>query len=508
MHQSQHQRVLILIFIASVIRLVAASSIELGNDEAYYWTYSQHLQWNYFDHPPMVAIWIRLFTGNLILQQYELFLRLGSIVSCAISTWLMYRTCSILHSERAGWLAACLYTTSIYASIISGVFIMPDSPQMVFWCSCLFLIVKICRDKTNWLYWIFFGISAGLCIMSKVHGIFIWFGMGLFILSNKRDWLRLKQLYAAVILTIVIVSPILFWNINNHFISYSFHSARIIVHQFTFNTNGFITEIFGQIFYNNPLNFILIVLAFISWRKRKIVRLEPLSIYQFIALPMIAILLLIAMFRNTLPHWSGPAYVTLLPLAAIYFTSVSGSRFFPISLRWGIGIIAVTLIAGIAVIDFYPGTIGKKSNQDLGDGDPTLDMYGWKNAGESFARIYRNDVNSGIMPTGSPIVCYKWFPAAHEDYYFCHPLGIQMIGLGSVFDLHEYAWMNDLRKNHVDFNKAYCVVPSNENYDARRKYLDYYSQVNLVTQIENFRNKKLSRYFYVYRLQGWKNKIL
>ena len=456
----------------------------------------------------MVAIWIRLFTGNLMLQQYELFVRLGSIVACAFSTWLMYRTCRILHSEKAGWLAACLYTTSIYASIIAGIFIMPDSPQMLFWCCCLFLIVKICRDKNNWLYWIFFGICAGLCIMSKVHGVFIWFGLALFILTNKRKWLRLKQLYAALILTIVIVSPILFWNIKNHFVTYSFHSARIMIHEFTFNTNGFITELFGQIFYNNPLNVILIVLAFISWRRRKIVRQDPLAIYQFIALPMIAILLIIAMFRDTLPHWSGPAYVTLLPLAAIYFSSVSRSSFLPISLRWGIGIIVVALITGIAVINFYPGTIGKKSNKNLGDGDPTLDMNGWKSAGESFAAIYRKDISSGVMPVGSPVVCYKWFPAAHEDYYFCLPLGIQMIGLGSVFDLHEYAWTNDLRKNMVDFQKAYCVVPSNENYDARLRYLDYYTQVNLVTQIDDFRNRKLSRHFYVYRLQGWKNKIV
>jgi hypothetical protein len=83
-----------------------------------------------------------------------------------------------------------------------------------------------------------------------------------------------------------------------------------------------------------------------------------------------------------------------------------------------------------------------------------------------------------------------------------------MIGLGSVLDLHEYAWTNDLRKSMVDFEKAYCVVPSNENYDATLRYLDYYAQVNLVTQIDDFRNRKLSRHFYVYRLQGWKNKMV
>ena len=83
-------KVFTLILISFLIRLIVASCTELGNDEVYYWTYSQYLQWNYFDHPPMVAVWIRIFTGNIALQQYELFVRLGSLVSCAIATWIMY----------------------------------------------------------------------------------------------------------------------------------------------------------------------------------------------------------------------------------------------------------------------------------------------------------------------------------------------------------------------------------------------------------------------------------
>ena len=54
-----------LILIATLIRCIIAFSIGLGNDEVYYVTYAQHLQWNYFDHPPLVALLIRLTTLNL-----------------------------------------------------------------------------------------------------------------------------------------------------------------------------------------------------------------------------------------------------------------------------------------------------------------------------------------------------------------------------------------------------------------------------------------------------------
>ncbi len=87
MKESYYKHVLLLIVITSIFRLIGATFLELGNDEVYYWTYSQHLQWNYFDHPPMVALWIRFFTANLTLQQFEVFVRLGSIVACAIGTF-------------------------------------------------------------------------------------------------------------------------------------------------------------------------------------------------------------------------------------------------------------------------------------------------------------------------------------------------------------------------------------------------------------------------------------
>lgn len=78
-----------LITIATLIRIVLAISIDLGNDEVYYLTYAQHLQWNYFDHPPMVALLIRLTTLNLFFTD-AFFVRLGPIFLAAINTYLMY----------------------------------------------------------------------------------------------------------------------------------------------------------------------------------------------------------------------------------------------------------------------------------------------------------------------------------------------------------------------------------------------------------------------------------
>src|SRR5688572_30596841 len=172
-------KVIVLIILFLTLRLITASVLELGNDEAYYWLYSQDLQWNYFDHPPMVAAWVRLSTLNGWLEEYEVMVRAGSVVSCALSTWFLYKAVSLVHSQRAGWFAACLLNASLYAGLVAGVLIMPDSPQLFFWSFCLWQIAKLMHNDRNWWTWILFGISAGLCVMSKVHGVFIWFGLGL-----------------------------------------------------------------------------------------------------------------------------------------------------------------------------------------------------------------------------------------------------------------------------------------------------------------------------------------
>lgn len=497
---SYRQRVLLLIFIFSIIRLLYAFFTDLGNDEAYYWLYSQHLQWNYFDHPPMVALWIRAFTFNLFFQQ-EGFLRLASVVSCAIATWFMYKTVSVIHSERAGWFAACLYNASFYAGITAGIYIMPDTPQMVFWTLSLWMIARICKNENSWFNWIGFGIATGLCIMSKIHGTFIWIGLFSFALFLHPKWLTKPQFYIALLLTFCIASPILIWNVQNHFITYRYHGSRITIH--SVNTYSFFRELTNQIFFNNFLNVALIVAAIFSWKKMKAIQQTALSIYSLIGIPLILFLLFISVFRNTLPHWSGPAYVSLLPLASIYLAEKKPLIFFPKILKWSLAVFILALICWMTMVEFYPGTLGSKNQNDLGRDDLSLDMFGWPEAGKKFDVFYQNEIKNGSTTSETPVVCFYWW-GAHVEYYFCRPANIQMIGLGPIMNIHHYYWMNALRKNKVNMNTAYCIIPSDEGNYISKEYWQFYKSIQLATVIKTFRNGKPAHDFFVYRLSGWK----
>ena len=121
----------ILLGISALIRSFLAYFIEFGNDEVYYWTYAMYPDWSHFDHPPMVGWFIQLFSGNLFFTS-EFFIRLSSVICMTINTYLIYLIGKQVKNEQTGFYAALLYTSSVYAFVITGIFILPDTPLSIF----------------------------------------------------------------------------------------------------------------------------------------------------------------------------------------------------------------------------------------------------------------------------------------------------------------------------------------------------------------------------------------
>ena len=96
----KNNKIVGLIVIATLIRCIIALTINLGNDEVYYINYAQHLQWNYFDHPPMVGLLIKLTTLNLELTT-DFFIRLGPILLSAVNTYLIYAITKKIKNEKS-----------------------------------------------------------------------------------------------------------------------------------------------------------------------------------------------------------------------------------------------------------------------------------------------------------------------------------------------------------------------------------------------------------------------
>lgn len=495
-----------LIIISLCTRLLIAYTTELGNDEVYYYTYALHLQWNYFDHPPGVALLILLSTFNLWLTN-ELFVRLGAILCAAAGTWLCYKTGTLIRNERTGIYAAVLYNTSIYASIIAGTFILPDSPQIICWLGALFILIKIVlqadtNKRISPRYWLLFALLSGLCIQCKVHGVFLWFGLGLYILFYNRKLLLQPWLYISCLLTLVIISPIIIWNLNNHFITWAYHSNRVAVHSFSLNINSFLQAFFGQLFYNNPINVCLIAAAIYHMRTKHLMRKSISRLLLLTGLPIIIVVSVISLFNSVLPHWSGPSFVTLSFMAAAYLDKKVEvtQQALPVWLKSSVWLILIAVAGGMAIIQLYPGTMGSKDIRKYGSGDFTLDLCGWR----SFEKQYSIWLQQqGAEYSHLKIVCNKWFPAAHIEYYIARPIQAQVVGVGYLDDVHNFAWLNKARTDLKDGEDAICIVPSNYNTDMQTSYATLFSTVTKLHTFTAQRSGKVVRYFTVYLLQHY-----
>ena len=71
------------------IRLLIVFTMGIMPQDAYYYLYSEHLDFSYFDHPPMVAYKLRLFTLNL--WKSVVAIKLTEFIVTLLSLFAFYR---------------------------------------------------------------------------------------------------------------------------------------------------------------------------------------------------------------------------------------------------------------------------------------------------------------------------------------------------------------------------------------------------------------------------------
>ena len=531
-----------LLAISALVRGILAAWMEFGNDEVYYWTYALYPDWSHFDHPPMVGWVIQLFSLNLLFDS-EFFIRLASVVFMTADTYIIYRIGKDLKDATTGFYAALLYTASIYAFVITGVFIMPDTPLMLFWLLAFRMGVRyysglprFARKDAKRLqtelaenndalrvidslrivesrfarrndeaiqdnrYLVLFGLFAGLAMLSKYSGVFLWVGMGLYILIFNRKQLKNPYLYLSLLISALCCIPILYWNMKYHFISFSFHGERVGGGTFNFSTFG--TELAGEFLYNNPVNVVLAVIAVVAVFKGKInIEKSVQRLLLCIAFPMIVVFWFFSLTRPTLPHWNAPAYVLLILLTAGYLREKHEQL--PKSIMAALSVLALTLLLGVAEIKtgFIP--LDKHTEPELlGRDDFTVDMYGWRQLGEKFAVFREQKIAEGVMSEEDGIVANQWFPLANLDYYVARPLGLRVMGLGWPEQLHKYLWINDERGGFHLGENYWFLSDSRYPKDPKTTYQWFFDEIELVGVIEIDRCGKPAKNFFVYTCKG------
>lgn len=233
-----------------LLNLFQGAFTELDPDEAYYWMYSQALDWGYFDHPPMIALMIR---AGYACFQSELGVRIVAILLQTGTFFFIWLLAGQPATRRDTWvLIALLAALPLFQTY--GFIAAPDSPLLFFGAAFLWLYRRFLQ-QASLLNTFLLGVCMAALLYSKYHGILL---IGFVTLSNLKALLRKPAFYAAGLLGCLLFMPHLYWQYIQEFPSFRYHlSGRDdpyeLKHTFTYLLN--------QPVIFNPLLFPLILKA-------------------------------------------------------------------------------------------------------------------------------------------------------------------------------------------------------------------------------------------------------
>ena len=509
-----------LLTISVLVRGFLAAFIEFGNDEVYYWTYAMYPDWSHFDHPGMVGWIMQIFSLNLLLHS-EFALRLSSIIFMTLDTFIIYKIGCLVKNKIAGFYAALLYTASFYCFVITGVFIMPDTPLMLFTLLAIYYFLLSFRADIDHRemngeetpkHYLLAGLFTGLALLSKYSAGFIWVGVGLYILFYDRKQLKNKYLYLSILISAVCMLPLLIWYMQNDFISFTFHGDRVSLFG-KLQPLDFLAEIAGELGYNNPINYVLIIIALVAfWRGKKYLDETSGRLLLCFALPFIGLFWFFSLTRPILPHWSAPAFTLLLLFPASYFAerqSVSdGTIKLPKPIIATLSLLILVLVFGTLEIKtgIIPLRFGERANsvQRYGEGDFTTTIYGWRSIKDDFQKIREEKIAEGEMKESDGMVGLQWFPMANFDYYVANPLGINMFGIRNIEKIHKYYWINEYRGGLQKGNDYWFLDESSDYYAPERYLDDKFDAIVPCDTIVVDRCGTPAKYVFVYMCKGLK----
>jgi len=339
---------LVFLVAMSIFRIwyVVVVSNELSGDEALFWECSRRLDWCYVTKGPVAPFCIyctRMLLGNTVLG-----VRAPAIILSFAGSLLLYLLGRRIYNQRVGILsAALLQVTPIYA--FNSIGMTTDPPLIFFWLTSLLLMHwawhSACRPA-----WILLGLSVGLGILSKyTMAIFFLPALGLMLTSSARSQLRTPWPYLAVILCLLIITPLVIWNAHHGWLNFFHNFGQTHLSKSNFVSFYCLAEFVGsQLGIVTPL-----LLPMMLWASVKLRRQDPLCFWLSI-IPL-ALFLLKSLQGQVLANWALVCYLPgLISFSAYFLTPLPATNVHLRRLAKTAVAVAVAITIALHLVCFLP----------------------------------------------------------------------------------------------------------------------------------------------------------
>lgn len=429
-----------------VVHLLMGALIDLSPDEAHYALYASHLDWSYYDHPPLVGWlqWVFLQLGGS-----NLWMRVVPMLAWVLTAWGVMRLSDALYPQIAkssvfGVRVDLLLLLLSPIAHLLGFALTPDALLMPLTCWVMWLTWQLCQpnnapsknkktsqrlaiehadiNSSRLVTWLLLGLALGLSGLAKYTAVLLALGVVL-ALCRFQGWRWLLQLgpWLAFALALLCVMPVLYWNAMHDWASFVYQANHAA------GSNAWQAR--------KLLLYVVVVIVsyglVVPWALRNI---APHFFVASFGLPGVLLLFYLSGRGSTLPHWVAPFFVALLPMIAAGVVGLIAKHLRVV--RWVLALQALICLAIFALM-LTGGFASENEKQALtapGVGvdeapkNPFADLHGWSQAAEYGVRWAKEKNVSTLAVT-------NWTLASRIAWY-ARPIPVKVVNAhGDQFDI-------------------------------------------------------------------------
>ena len=354
------QSVAILLAVSVLIKVVMALVLPITGDEAYFIVWGKHLDYGYYDHPPMVGWWLY---GLLQVSDHPLWLRLPNILVTTLIGWMIFRIVLPRGNTNAVIAAGLYWLAPVH---LLAPLITTDVPLILF--AFLSGIAFYKAQRHDRIFWYFVsGLLLGLAFYSKFFagmlGVAYFIYVVLFVRRGIRPFIGVFVVFLG---TLPFIGLNLYWNYEHCWNNYLFNLVN--------RTSDFDFSFLGLIKYLLLLTYLITppIVFYVLRKPGKVIEiLRQGGLGLFLALFLIPVTLFIGLSfgKSVGLHWllSFYPFLFIAVILLLHFGQLRVCFYF----MWGFSLLHV--LAFVILYALTPGMFHKdeKTYQKI-----VFSMYG------------------------------------------------------------------------------------------------------------------------------------
>jgi len=485
-----HKKTLILIgfvLLKFVIQyLLVDPGYDLHRDEYLYLDQAHHLAWGFASIPPLTS-WISYLV--YVLGDAVFWVRFFPALFGALTIVVVWKAIETLNGSLFAMILGA--TCVLFSSLLRlNILFQPNAFDILCWVSLYYVLLKyFATEKSKWLY-----IAAVVCalgFLNKYNIVFCVLGLiPAILITKQRKLFTKKALYVALVLGLVLISPNLIWQYQNHFpvIHHLNELARTqLVHV---NRLDFLET---QVLFFISSLFVILSGLFALWFYEPFRRYRPFFWAFFFTL-------IIFTYFKAKDYYAIGLYPIYLAFGSVFLGRflTGGWKTYLQPLAIAVPIVVFYPISKIAFPDKSPEYIKAHSDIYLKNGllrwedgrnhelpQDFADMLGWSELAEKVDKIY------GALPQEDQtlVLCDNYGQAGAINYYT--KKGVKAVSFNA-----DYINWFDLEKQYKNFIR---IKEYNEDYeDELAKTSPYFETASLADSIANPNAREFRTHIFVF----------